>query len=223
MFRELLDAWRSKDVLSQMYDRLAQMLEDTEWMFSRVCGVLFEGHPPHELNEELYARDKRVNKAERGIRKQIVKHLAVSKGVQMPACLVLMSIVKDAERVGDYCKNLFEIERLARGGLPSDAYVEVFKDLAADISATFGSTRTAFSEIDADLAHQIIEQELEIAHRCEDLIARLADDRLDCRRAVAYTLAVRYLKRISAHLGNIASSIVMPVHKIDYFDEKWHR
>ena len=26
----------------------------------------------------------------------------------MPACLVLISVVKDAERIGDYCKNLLE-------------------------------------------------------------------------------------------------------------------
>jgi len=36
-------------------------------------------------------------------------------------------------------------------------------------------------------------------------------------------VTVRYLKRVRAHLGNIASSVVMPIHKIDYFDEKWKR
>ena len=29
-----------------------------------------------------------------------------------------------------------------------------------------------------------------------------------------------FFKRIIAHLGNVASSLVMPLHKLDYYDEK---
>jgi len=223
MFRELLEAWRSKDVLSQMYDELTQMLEDDEWMFRSVCDVLLEGKPGSELSEELYGRDIRVNQTERKIRKQIVEHLAVNPGAHTPACLVLMSVVKDAERIGDFCKNLYEVEHMARGKLAGNGYVSAFKTLADDIAGTFEKTRNAFLEGDSDLGHEIIEHELEIGHRCDDLVKRLADDSLECRLAVVFTLTARYLKRVSAHLGNIASSVVMPIHKIDYFDEKWHR
>jgi phosphate transport system protein len=223
MFKELLDAWRGKDVLSQMYDGLVQMIEDDEWMFRNVCSVLFGERPASELAEELYERDIRVNKTERRIRKQIVEHLAVRPGTDVTSCLVLMSVSKDAERIGDYCKNLFEVERLARGGLTGDGYVKAFRELAEDIGTTFGKTRRAFADGDSDLGHEIIEHELEIGGRCDELLKRLADDALECRRAVAYTVTVRHLKRVSAHLGNIASSVVMPIHKIDYFDEKWDR
>ncbi len=223
MFRELLEAWRSKDVLSQMYEEFSQMLEDTEWMFRSVRNVLLEGSPASDLGEELYARDIRVNKTERKIRKQVVEHLSICPGTHVSACLVLMSVVKDAERIGDYAKNLFEVERLARGQLAGNGYVTAFRELFADIGRTFEKTRTAFREGDSDLGHEIIEHELEIGHRCEDLVKRLAEDSLECRRAVSFTLTARFLKRVSAHLGNIASSVVMPIHKIDYFDEKWHR
>ena len=223
MLRELLEAWRSKDVLSQMYDGLLQMLEDTEWMFARVCGVLLKGEPASALGEELYERDVRVNTAERHIRKQIVGHLSIAPGTHVNACLVLMSVTKDAERIGDYCKNLFEIERLARGKIAGDRYVKAFTELAADITGTFEKTRRAFADCDADLGQEIIEHELEVGSRCDDLVNHLADDELPCRQAVACTLTARHLKRVSAHLGNIASSVVMPIHKIDYFDEKWHR
>ena len=223
MFRELLEAWRSKDVLSQMYEELSQMLEDTEWMFRSVCGVLLEGKPGAQLSEEIYSRDVRVNKTERRIRKQIVEHLVMCPGTHVAACLVLMSVVKDAERIGDFCKNLFEVEAMSRGPLAGDGYVRAFSELSGDIASTFEKTRTALGEGDSDLGHEIIEHELEIGHRCDDLVKRLAEDALECRQAVTFTLTARYLKRVSAHLGNIASSVVMPIHKIDYFDEKWHR
>jgi len=32
-------------------------------------------------------------------------------------------------------------------------------------------------------------------------------------------LAARYYKRIESHLLNILSGVVMPLHKLDYFDE----
>jgi hypothetical protein len=38
---------------------------------------------------------------------------------------------------------------------------------------------------------------------------------------VTYTLLARFDKRIAGHLGNIASSRVMPLHKLDSFDEQY--
>ena len=55
----------------------------------------------------------------------------------------------------------------------------------------------------------------------DDIIGALAESNLPTRHAVCLTLITRHMKRINAHLGNIASSVVMPLHKIDYFDEKW--
>jgi len=224
MFRELLDAWRSKDILNQMYDELIQMLDDAAWMFRNVCDVLFDDKAAAELGDDLYQHDIRVNQTERRIRKQLVQHLTIApSGAHVPPCLILMSVVKDAERIGDYCKNLFEIERLNRGPLTGNSYVGVFRTMAEDILKTFEKTRKAFADADSDLGHEIIEHQIELNHQCDELIERLANDNVPCRQAVAYALAARHLKRVSAHLGNIASSVVMPIHKIDYFDEKWHR
>ena len=42
--------------------------------------------------------------------------------------------------------------------------------------------------------------------------------------AVVFTgfnyLAARFYKRIAAHVLNVLSSVVMPLHKLDYYDEK---
>jgi len=32
-------------------------------------------------------------------------------------------------------------------------------------------------------------------------------------------LATRYYKRIGGHVLNVLSSVVMPLHKVDYYDE----
>ena len=223
MLRELLDAWRSKGILTQMVDELVQMLDDGEAMFAIACAALFEGKGGQEASDDLYARDGRVNELEWSVRKQIVEHLSINPGPHAPACLVLMSVVKDADRVADYSKNLFEVGCMGAGPAAEDAYMEVFRALADDIQATFEKTRRAFAEENEDLGQELVQHELDIEKQLDALIPQLAADSLPCRQAVTYTLMARHLKRISAHLGNIASAVVMPIHKIDYFDPKLHR
>lgn len=223
MLRELLRAWRSRDMLNRMVDEFSAILDDAEAMFASACAVLFEGRPPAEVHDDLYARDRRVNETEWAIRKQLVEHLSVNPGPHAPACLALMSVVKDADRLADYSKNLFEVERLAPGGFGTDRHVEAFVEVARDIRETFARTRRAFAEDDGDLSYALLEHEIEIEKRLNGLLPELAAASLACRQAVAYTLTARHLKRLSAHLGNIASAVVMPIDKIDSFDEKWHR
>jgi hypothetical protein len=33
-------------------------------------------------------------------------------------------------------------------------------------------------------------------------------------------MGARFYKRIAAHVLNVLSSVVMPLHKLDYYDEK---
>jgi phosphate uptake regulator len=84
----------------------------------------------------------------------------------------------------------------------------------------FGKTRQALATSDVSLGHDIIFEERTIGKRCDALIERFTREDLSAARAVPWALLVRHIKRIGAHLGNLASSLVMPLHKLDYFDEK---
>jgi phosphate uptake regulator len=221
-FKELISVWKGKDMLNQMYGELIEMLKNTEKMFVSVTDLLVENKFNKKISASLFSTDIEVNKTERNIRKQIVEHLIIESGTDIPACLVLMSVAKDVERIGDFCKNLLEVAEMLGNKLDNDNYSQFFKDLIQELKETFKKTQDAFAESDEVIAHDIIERELAIAKQCDEIIFRLSKDSLACRKAVCYTLVARYLKRICAHLGNVASSVVMPVHKIDYFDEKWH-
>jgi phosphate uptake regulator len=48
----------------------------------------------------------------------------------------------------------------------------------------------------------------------------LAKSEMSVNEAVCFTLIARYFKRIVAHLVNIATSVVLPLSDLDYFDEK---
>lgn len=222
MLRELIDAWRDKSLLNKMYEEFTRMLNDADWMFREVCELLLKGEEGRDLQKSLFKRDIAINKTERRIRKQIIEHLAIRPGTDVAACLILMSVVKDAERIGDYCKNLYDVWRLCGGPLRPSDFTESIEEMYQGLLGTFQKVAKGFAKADEKLGYDVVESELRFGRQLDDTVILLANSDLAAKDAVCLTLACRHMKRISAHLGNIASSVVMPVHKIDYFDEKWH-
>ena len=48
----------------------------------------------------------------------------------------------------------------------------------------------------------------------------MAHGNLSVNEAVCFTLTARHFKRLAAHLTNIATSVILPLSELDYFDEK---
>jgi len=216
MMRQLIDAWRGRDLLSEMLDQFQQMLKDGEWMFRTVGAVLLREEAPEVVHEEFFARDKEINRLERDIRRRIVEHLSLRREADVPACLVLMSVVKDAERIGDYCKNLYEVGCLYNKRFEHGRYGKPLNRLRTDVEGMFSEVRTAFAEADGEAAAKLIRESGKIAKKCDNIIESLIEDKLSSHKAVAYTLTSRYFKRTAAHLANICTSVTGPVHEMDH-------
>jgi phosphate transport system protein len=222
MFKELIEALRRRPLLDQMISEMEEMLCDAVGIFRPIAEVLAGDCPlTDETHDLVYGTDRRINHLQRKIRKQLVEHLVVTTGADVPISLVLMSVTKDAERVGDMCKNLLEVAEALGGPIPDGRYGERFRRILADTQALFAPTAKAFSTSDRDLGHDAVERGRALARDCDAVIADLIDDDLPCREAVLFTLLARHLKRLNLHLSNIATSVVMPFHRLDYFDEKW--
>ncbi|RJP74041.1 MAG: PhoU family transcriptional regulator [Candidatus Abyssobacteria bacterium SURF_17] len=219
MLKELLDMLRAKSPLRDMLNEFTQMIEKTEWMFDASIKVLLHSRPTQEVEKEIYSKDKEVNEHQRSIRRKIIRHLTFQPRADVPACLVLMSVVKDAERVGDYCKNLFELATMFDIPLDRGRYKTPLKDLAEQVENLFSKTRKAFQWSDEEMAHSIIAKSEAINDQCDMLIRQLITDNLPTKKAVAYTLLARYIKRVASHLNNIATSVVTSVDNLDFSDE----
>ncbi len=221
MLRYLLKSWGEKSLMEKMYKEFTKMLSDAGWMFNESCEAAFNPEGDSTSRSSLFKRDISINKVERKIRKQIVEHFVINPGEDIAACLILMSVVKDAERIGDYCKNIYDTRVLMGQALPEDSFHKRLRGAGDTIKETFVKVAKAFSEVDVKIVQEIIKKELEIGREFDSIVKDLAASALATKHAVCLTLNARHMKRISAHLGNIASSVVMPLHKIDYFDEKW--
>ena len=221
MFKELIEALRRRPLLGQMWSEMEEMLGDAVDMYRPIADVLAgREEMTQATHDRVYETDKRINHLQRKVRKQLVAHLAMTPGSDVPISLVLMSITKDAERVGDICKNLLEVAEAASTPPGTGSYGERVRELLAEGEALFEPTVTGTINSDKDTACEAVESARNLAKKCDAMISDLMEDTLPTRDAVLLTLLARYLKRISLHLSNIASSVVMPLHRLDYFDEE---
>lgn len=215
MFRLLFDLWQTQNSLKTMLNDFVEMLEMDSRMFSIVLEV-FKGNKERiDIHEDVYKRDVEINRRERSIRKSILEHLTVHPGGDLPASLVLMSIVKDAERVGDYSKNIVEVAQALNTPTKDLRYYNEFLEISAHVTEILQNTIMAIRESDAGLAKEIVQDESAMTKRCDALVERIANSDLSANEAVCTAMAIRFLKRIEAHLSNIASSVVLPVHRLD--------
>ncbi|MDP8216647.1 MAG: PhoU domain-containing protein [Candidatus Kaelpia imicola] len=221
MFKNLMRFWKGKDFLNQVLEDFKSMLNDAESMFNLVIKkLLYNEGDLGTLKKEIYGIDSRVNKAEKEIRKRIIEHLSIQPSVDVPTSLLLMSVVKDAERLGDYSKNLFEVSKFLTDPIDKNKYKELFNNIDQEIAVLFKDTKKAFLESDEDTAVASWNYERQIAKRCDETLEKLAKSDISVNEAVCFTLIARYFKRIAAHLTNIATSVVLPLSDLDYFDEK---
>ena len=220
MFKNLLSFWKGKDFLSQVFEEFKGMLDDSELMFRSVCSSLLDNVDQADLKKKVYEIDKRVNLLQKDIRTRIVEHLSLQPTVDGTACLLLMSVVKDAERLGDYAKNLYEVAELLEEPIDRTLFTEYFDGIDRDILSLFEQTRDAFIGADESKARLAWGYEKGIAKECDRIVERVAHSDLSVNQAVCFALVARHFKRIMAHLVNIATSVILPLSELDYFDER---
>ena len=216
MLKELLRILKAKPPLRDMLDEFTLMAEKAEWMFVNSIHVLLGEKPAEDMAKDIYAKDKEVNEHERSIRRKIVTHLSLNPQADVPVCLMLMSVVKDTERIGDYCKNFYELATMIKIAFDRGRYKTPIRDLVKQVEGLFADTRSAFAHSNEKAARSVITRGEQVNQQCNLLIKQLVADDLPTNKAVAYALAVRYIKRVSSHLNNIATSVVTSVDNLDF-------
>ena len=221
MFREFISIFQTDDPLSDMSERFMRMLSLTSDMALAAGRIYFDGQGGPDARQRIYDQDIQVNKLEREIRKLIVAHLSIrQRSADLPHCLFLLSLVKDVERLGDYAKNLAELHRhRRRTAAPTTSGPTSSGTIRLSVERAFRDTPDVVSSGDADRAMRLIDEGRQGMKRCEALLRSVAQAEYDARTAVSLALGARYYKRFHGHLLNILSSVVMPLHKLDFFDE----
>ena len=204
--------------LESIEAKVQAMLANDRHEFDLAMSALLGDVPASEVNDEVRATDKKVNQLEREIRRELVVHSSVFGGIDSPTVLVYMSVVKDIERVGDYAKNLLD---LARDGadLSKAPNAAEWRKLSAEISTFIADAGRAFHARDSARSRTLRQQGDRLLSFFDERVSVLIRQDPPESQAVPRALAHRFLKRVVAHLMNLLSAVIMPMDRLDYFDE----
>lgn len=205
-----------RDRLEQIEAKVQTMLGHDRHAFDLSMKALLGELEAAEVTSEVHSIDRWVNLLEREIRRELLVRSSVFGGIDTPAVLIHMSIVKDIERVGDYAKNLLDLASHGANFSELDD-AEEWRRLATEVSEYIGDAASAFRAYDAGQSKAV--------HVRGGALVRLFDDRVSAlirgdderpqgiRRALAY----RYLKRVVAHLMNMLTAVFAPLDRLDQF------
>lgn len=224
MLRELKALFSPQEPLAEMGADFARMIDLTGESVTEAGHAYFRPEPlDPELENSIRRRDIQVNKLQRKIRRQVVAHLSLPTRSDVPYCLLVMSLVKDVERLGDYAKNLAGIRSIHPDPLPD---VDIVRELAGVrdwIAGDYETLWDVFDSHDEKRAGELIVEGRDIARRLDAMITETVDAGYPGRTIAVLVLGMRFYKRIVAHLVNVLTGVVQPLHKLDYYDEDWGR
>lgn len=219
MLKRILDTLGGKKTLldEAMQDSI-MMLVSTRRMYDLVM-IALKDEAGDQVRGKIATMDKEVNRQQREVRRKVFEHLSLSRGQDLMQGLELVTSVIDIERIGDYTKNIGELVEMMPGKLTFDDHEETYQRAQELASEVFDRCIDAFSKNDLAAARVALERNQQLALLCdrglEQLIGGNEEDKLP-KTHVALVLLLRYLKRVSAHLKNVASVKVNPFHRIGY-------
>src|SRR5690606_30653100 len=199
-------------------EEIATMLATSGETFRMALDALTRRTDQAKIGKTLRKRDRSINKVERAIRRQLIVHAGVRGSLaDAPVLFVYMAIAKDIERVGDLAKDMWD---LAANGADMSAppLLEVADAVAEEVLYLTDETSRIFGERDSEAAIGVLNRADEDVDRYEEAMhAQLSGS--EAAPAVASALFHRYVMRITAHLMNVLTAVVMPFERLDYWDE----
>ena len=219
MFKQIFDIFKSDSLYEQALLECHEMLDIDLTMYKESIKSLRKSDSA-DIKIDIYAMDKKINEFERDVRRKVMTHLAVGGKEDIGSGLVLVSVVIDIERIGDYTKNIYDLAVNHPKKLDAGSIEDRLHDVETISFNLFAESIEAFKNQDIDKARNLMgEYKQNLSSQCDaitnDIIMGKISD-LDRGTAASVALYSRYLKRIAAHSRNLISSVVNPFERIGY-------
>lgn len=222
MFKQLFAIFKKDSLMNRSYQRSFEMLDITNNMFLKAKQSL--RHTEDNLKDiDIYNKDIEINKYEREVRRNVLNHLILTEGEELPSGLVLVSIIIDIERIGDYTKNIVELAMNHPEKLEGGEFEVDLQKVENALSDLFIQTKKCFENSDKELGLQLIQEYKWVNRLCDEMVYKLVKTRekkIIPGEAVSLVLYFRWLKRINSHLRNIVTSVVNPFDRIGFKPKK---
>ena len=218
MWKQLFAIFQKHSLLDQAFNKSYEMLDITQNMFREAKKSLRQ-KDVNQLETDIYSQDIEVNKYEREVRRNVISHITVAGAEDINSSLVLVSIIIDIERIGDYTKNIVELAKNHPAKLTGGIFEDDLVKIEAAVEDTFIRVPKQFKNSDVKDAQKILDEYQWISQICDQHVIdyiKEVDQSISSGDAVTLTLYFRYIKRINSHLRNIATSLVNPFDHLGF-------
>ncbi len=222
MFKKFRELFSSENLLDTAFNTTLKMLEFDNKMYLASKETLRE-RDDAELSFDIRKTDRKINKYEREVRRNVLTHLSIAGTQNIVPGLVLISIVIDVERIGDYTKNIAGLASKHKVRLNGGKYEKDLKKMEEIIKSNFEVVQEVLLSQDKKIARKIMLLEEDVSKVADNIVNNMIlnkDKNLNTSDSVTLAMYARYLKRINAHLTNISSAIVNPFPRIGFREKK---
>jgi phosphate uptake regulator len=214
----VLTFFRGDDGVFDKIDRqVTEMLIACRHSFDLAMAALVAGDDVTALGDDIRSTDQLVNELEETVRRELVVHAAVQGGTDISVVLTSLLVVKKLERVGDQCKNIFD---LAGHGVrfTGAADLDTFESDRSVVSALFAEAVEVLTTQDADALDAYGRRGEELMATYDSRVNSLLGSTEPSSHGVPRAMLARYLKRIVANLVGSARIVSSPIDRSDRSD-----
>ena len=220
VFKDIVNLWNSDSLLSQAWDESHNMMTLSNEMFLQALSFIREGGKNKKI-KSLKKRDAEINTYHREVRRKVVTHYAIVQNMDdLPSGLVLLNMVVDIERVGDYTKNILDLALNYPDTICSEKISQDLYNVEQEVTDRFNQTIEAIANQDQDLAKSLMKgYKKNLTKVCDTIVTDCLSGKITTSsesKTTALALYARYLKRIGGHLYNIATILVNPFEAVGY-------
>ena len=228
--------WGRGDGLSTTHDVFLTMLHQARQAVAVALAARLGQVDVAQALTTVAELEAKGDDAEIRLRRLLLVHASVHGADDIPGCLTYMSVGKDAERISDLALGMCQIaERVAP---PAPRAREDLTVLGQTVVAVLGRLAEVIANDDENGARALIKEARLVQQACsarlDDVVRDESGDDVAIEEAmgvdgdetvtddgqppqpVALALTYRHLGRIAANALNIASSIVVPLDRLDY-------
>ncbi len=213
MFKDIIDAFTKSKLIKEAYEECGEMHHEVEEMFQASFDCFFGKCSLKSVMDE----DLKVNRKLVRIRKKILEYLAVNTAPDLNAALELSAIAGEYERIGDYCKNIAELNSIYGVELKKNELGKHAKKLREIITEQFKAVHDAVRDEDEELAKKSDELNEIVKKVHRDIIKEVKEHpKMNAVEAAVYSSLATYCRRISSHLENISTVVTNPFPEMGF-------
>ncbi|MBN2197201.1 MAG: hypothetical protein JW751_30635 [Polyangiaceae bacterium] len=220
IFADLLGTLRNRELEEQIAADLQVMMEEATVLVVEGGAYYWGKAMSPEDRLRLYGKAEVVADTHRAIRNLLVVHSPLPTSTDRAHFLGMVNLIREVERLVERAKNLVEMARLVPAPLPDDDVVREFRQIRRGIEAQLHDVPEAVKHNDVRRAQAVEEGGREAIARLGLVTERVSVGRYEAGVAIKIGLGAHTYSRIQRQLMNIVSSLVTPIHLVDFYEER---